>query len=154
MYDTNMQLWNEVRRAVLVDGLSQTQACQLFKIHSDTLKRILAHSEPPGYQRSKACEKPKIAPFIAIIEEILENDRNVPVKQRHTGKRILARLREEHGYVGGASVGIPAKQHFYEALANLKKTKRDVFEQLVKWSGVFRSRWSLIGCLYVSKTSS
>ena len=123
MYDTNMQLWNEVRRAVFVDGLSQTQACQLFKIHSDTLKRILAHSEPPGYQRSKACEKPKIAPFIAIIEEILENDRNVPVKQRHTGKRILARLREEHGYVGGASI-------FYAALANLKKSKRDVYVPL------------------------
>ena len=43
MYDTKMQLWNEVRRAVLVDGLSETQACQRFNIHSDTLKRILAH---------------------------------------------------------------------------------------------------------------
>ena len=108
MYDTNMQLWNEVRRAVLVDGLSETQACQRFDIHSDTLKRILAHAEPPGYQRSKlvppaqsSCEKPKIDPFIPIIREILENDRNVPVKQRHTGTRILARLREEHGYLGG-----------------------------------------------------
>ena len=86
MYDTNMQLWNEVRRAVLGNGVSQTQACQQFNIHSDTLKRILAHSEPPGYQRSKLVppaqssrEKPKIEPFIPIIREILENDRNVPV---------------------------------------------------------------------------
>ena len=51
MYDTKMQLWNEVRRAVLVDGVSQTQACQEFNIHSDTLKRILAHSESPGWNR-------------------------------------------------------------------------------------------------------
>ena len=53
MYDTNMKLWTEVRQAVLVDGLSETQACQRFDIHSDTLHRILAHAEPPGYQRSK-----------------------------------------------------------------------------------------------------
>ena len=123
MYDTNMQLWNEVRRAVLVDGVSQTQACQQFNIHSDTLKRILAHSEPPGYQRSKPREKPKIEPFIPIIREILENDRNVPVKQRHTGQRILARLREEHGYVGSQTT-------FYAAFTALKKSNRALYVPL------------------------
>ena len=123
MYDSNMKFWTEVRHAVLVDGLSQTQACERFAIHSDTLKRILAHAEPPGYQRSKPVEKPKIDPFIPIIREILENDRKVPVKQRHTGQRILSRLREEHGYVGGQTI-------FYEALRDLQRSHRTLYVPL------------------------
>lgn len=123
MYDSNMKLWTEVRRAVLVDGLSQTQACQRFQIHSTTLQRILAHAEPPGYQRSKPVEKPKTDPFIPIIREILENDRNVPAKQRHTGQRILSRLREEHGYTGSQTT-------FYQALADLKKSHRTLYVPL------------------------
>ena len=110
---TDMKLWSEVRRAVLVDGLSQTQACQQFKLHSDTLKKMLATPEPPGYQLSKPRANPKIEPFIPIIREILEHDRNMPRKQRHTGRRILERLRDEHGYDGGPTI-------FYEALADLR----------------------------------
>ncbi len=120
---TDMQLWTEVRRAVLVDGLSQTQACQKFKIHSDVVKRILAHSESLGYQLSRPREKPKIAPFIPIIEEILKSDQRVPCKQRHSGQRILERLRAEHGYVGGQTI-------FYEALADLKKSHRSLYVPL------------------------
>ena len=89
---TEMKQWNEVRQAVLIDGLSQTQACLKFGIHSDTLKKMLAHAEPPGYQRSKPRKKAKIEPFLPFIREILENDRNVPIKQRHSGQRILERL--------------------------------------------------------------
>ena len=120
---TDMKLWNEVRQAVLIDGLSQTQACRKFNIHSDTLKRMLAHAEPPPYQRSKPRRKQKIEPFIPIIREILENDRNVPSKQRHNGQRILERLREEHGYDGGPTI-------FYEALADLKKSNRTLYVPL------------------------
>jgi transposase len=120
---TDMQLWNEVRRAVLVDGLSQTQACQQFKIHSTTLKKMLAHSEPVGFQLSQPRAKPKIDPFIPIIQEILENDRNVPCKQRHTGLRIFERLREEHGYEGGLTI-------LYKALADLKRSHRALYVPL------------------------
>ena len=50
MYDNNMKFWTEVRQAVLGNGLSETQACQRFDIHSDTLKRILARlREEHGY---------------------------------------------------------------------------------------------------------
>ena len=36
-----------------------------------------------------------------MIDAILEQDKNQPIKQRHTAKRIFDRLREEHGYTGG-----------------------------------------------------
>ena len=42
--------------------------------------------------------KPKLRPLLPVIDAILEADRIVPVKQRHTAKRISERLRDEHGY--------------------------------------------------------
>ena len=36
-----------------------------------------------------------------MIDAILEADRQVPRKQRHTAKRIFERLRDEHGFTGG-----------------------------------------------------
>ena len=36
-----------------------------------------------------------------MIDAILEADRQVPRKQRHTAKRIFERLRDEHGFDGG-----------------------------------------------------
>lgn len=99
-----MELWSEVRRLVLTGELSKRQACQKYKLHWDTLKKILGHSEPPGYRKKTLREKPVLGPFVAIIHEILEADRKAPPKQRHTAKRILERLRNEYGYRGGRTV--------------------------------------------------
>jgi transposase len=99
-----MELWSEVRRRVLTGELSKRQACQQYKLHWDTLKKILRHGEPPGYCKRAPREKPVLGPFVAIIHEILEADKKAPPKQRHTAKRILQRLRIEHGYGGGRTV--------------------------------------------------
>jgi hypothetical protein len=36
-----------------------------------------------------------LGPFVALIREILEADREAPKKRRHTAKRILERLRKK-----------------------------------------------------------
>src|SRR5215208_6261238 len=61
-------------------------------------------SVPPGYQRSKTPEKPKLGPLTPVIEAILAADRSAPPKQRHTAKRIFERLRAEYDYAGGYTV--------------------------------------------------
>ncbi|RPI59225.1 MAG: IS21 family transposase, partial [Planctomycetaceae bacterium] len=99
-----MELWSEVRRCVLTGELSKRQACQKFKLHWDTLQKILQHVEPLGYRKRKEREKPILGPFVTLIHEILEADKKAPPKQRHTAKRILERLRDEHGYCGGRTV--------------------------------------------------
>jgi transposase len=43
-------------------------------------------------------------PFVAIINQILEEDKQRPTKQHHTSKRIFERLRDEHGYDGGVTI--------------------------------------------------
>ena len=101
---TDMQLWTEIRRRVLVEGLSKRQACREYGLHWQTLTKILTHSEPPGYRQTQARRKRKLASFLPIIQQILAQDRHAPRKQRHTAQRIFDRLRAEHGYDGGYTI--------------------------------------------------
>ena len=68
---TNMEKWTEIRRLIEVEKRSKRSVCREFKIHWDTLTRILEHSEPPGYRQSKPRRKRKIEPYLAVIDEIL-----------------------------------------------------------------------------------
>src|SRR6478609_3892742 len=92
-----MENWAEIRRRVLVDGLSKRAACREYDIHWDTLAKILDHPEPPGYRRTAPRPRPKLDPLLPVIRQILEADRKAPRKQRHTARRIFERLRDEHG---------------------------------------------------------
>jgi transposase len=100
----SVDLYARVRRACHVDGLSERAAAQLFGIDRKTVSKILKHSVPPGYRRSKPPVRPKLDPFIPIIDQILEADRAMPKKQRHTATRIFERLRDEHGFTGGLTI--------------------------------------------------
>ncbi len=101
---TDMKLWTDVRRAVLTDEMSMREACETYKLNFRTIQKILSHEEPPGYRRESPREKPKLGPLIPAIHEIIESDKKVHKKQRHTGRRIFERLRDEHGYTGGITV--------------------------------------------------
>jgi transposase len=100
----NMEQWTEIRRRVLVEGLSRREACQIYKLHWKTLQKILFNAEPPGYRRIQPVRRPKIEPMLPIIHQILEADRSAPKKQRHTAKRIWERLRDEHGFTGKTTI--------------------------------------------------
>ena len=93
-----------VRQAVFVEGLSRRQAAERFGKDPRTIKKMCEFSAPPGYRRAKPAARPKLDPFRGVIEAILAADLHAPVKQRHTAKRIFERLRDEHGYLGGATV--------------------------------------------------
>lgn len=100
----SVELYNRVRRACHVDGMSRREAARLFGIDRKTVSKILQHSVPPGYRRRKVPARPKLDPFIPIIDQILEDDKSKIKKQRHTAKRIHARLRDEHGFTGGITI--------------------------------------------------
>lgn len=97
-------MWSDIRRRVLTCQTSKRAICREYDIHWDTLKKILEHEEPPGYRKKQPRARPVLDPFLPIIHEILEQDRQAPKKQRHTAKRIFDRLRQEHGYEGGETV--------------------------------------------------
>src|SRR5512142_2133604 len=99
-----MEKWAEIRRRVLVDGLSRRAACREYGIHWKTLRKILTHAEPPGYRRTLPKRPSILEPLLPVIHQILRADRTAPRKQRHTAVRIYRRLRDEHGYRGGLTV--------------------------------------------------
>ena len=95
-----MEQWTDVRRAVLVDGISKRAACKRFGIHWDTLQRILQHSAPPGYVRKQATAKAVIAPWLGRLKELIQANTDLPIKQRYTVKRMWDVLHGE-GFSGG-----------------------------------------------------
>lgn len=100
----NVDLYAKVRRAVMVENLSERGAAKRFGISRKTVKKMIQHEVPPGYQRKDSPASPKLGPMVGIIHQILQDDREVLKKQRHTAVRIYERLRDEHGYTGGYTV--------------------------------------------------
>ncbi|MCL2395945.1 MAG: IS21 family transposase [Acidimicrobiaceae bacterium] len=116
----NMHDWAEIRRRVLIEGLSKRAACRDYDLHWSTLEKILACDQPPGYREAGPRVKPKLGPFLDTIHQILEADRSAPSKQRHTAARIYQRLRGEFGYRGGPSV-------VRDAVRTLRRRHAEVF---------------------------
>ena len=98
----HVEMYFQVRRACLVEGMSVREASRVFGVHRETVRKMLANATPQGYTRQRPPRKPKIEPFTGVIDAILETDRSVPRKQRHTVKRIFERLRNEYGFEGQA----------------------------------------------------
>jgi transposase len=100
----DVELYGRVRYAVRIEGLSERAAARRFGIDPRAVIKMMKFSVPPGYVRKKGPAKPKLDPFIPVIDGILGDDRSRPKKQQHTGKRIFERLRDEHGFTGGITI--------------------------------------------------
>ena len=99
-----MDLYLKVRQAHFHDGLSGRQIARDFGISRDSVAKMLAYSEPPGYRRTAPIRRPKLDAFIGQIDQWLAEDKARPRKQRHTAKRIFERLRDECGFDGGYTI--------------------------------------------------
>ena len=122
-----MKWWTDIRLEVLRGETSKREILRREGIHFETLKKILAYSEPPGYRREQARPKPKIGPYLEQIAQIIEEDKQFPKKQRHTAKRIYHRIKQM-GYQGKYT-------QVKEAVREIKRVKREVFMPLVHRPG-------------------
>lgn len=99
-----MEIYGRVRRAVRVEGRSQRAVAREFGLSRETVRKMLQYAVPPGYQRQQPIKRPKLGPWLGVIDAILNDDKQRPTKQRHTAKRIFERLKEEHGFTGGYTI--------------------------------------------------
>ncbi len=99
-----MEIYGRVRRAVRVEGKSQRAVAREFGLSRETVRKMLQYAVPPGYQRQQPIKRPKLGPWLGVIDAILNDDKQRPAKQRHTSKRIFERLKEEHGFTGGYTI--------------------------------------------------
>ena len=113
-----VELYVKIRRAVMVEGRSEREVARYFGIHRKTVKKMCEYAVPPGYRRKREPVSPKLAGFTGIVDAILEADKQVHVKQRHTAVRILERLRDEHGFTGGYTI---VRNYVYKAATRQKE---------------------------------
>ena len=123
-----MRLWAEIRRRVRAGELSLRQAARHYHLNFRTVQKIVAQADPPPFQPPPARPKPVLGPFLGIIQQILDDDRHAPPKQRHTARRIYERLRDEHDYQGCPSI-------VRAAVAACKQVAADVFVPLLHLPG-------------------
>ena len=94
-------LYAGIPNTVMVDGLSRREAAKRFGVHQNTISKMLQFSVPPGYRRRERPASNKLGPYMAWIDKVLEDDKSVHAKQRHTAHRIFERLRDEEGFSCG-----------------------------------------------------
>lgn len=119
---TDMDWWTRIRLEVLRGETSKREILRREGIHWETLKKILEHSEPPGYRSENPRHKPKIGPYLEQIAQIIEEDKHLPKKQRHTAVRIYHRLRAR-GYEGKYT-------QVKEVVREVKRLKQEVYMPL------------------------
>src|ERR1022692_71855 len=96
--------WTRIRRRVLRGGVSQRRMALETGISPQTVRKMLKFILPPGYQRQQPIQRPKLGPWIGVIDQIVKQDGTRPKKQRNTAKRIWQRLREEQEFSGGYTI--------------------------------------------------
>lgn len=84
-----------IRRDARVDGLSIRELAAKYRVHRRTVRQALASAVPPP-RKSAVRRSPRLDPFKGAIDAMLWADTTAPRKQRHTARRILHRLIEEH----------------------------------------------------------
>jgi transposase len=99
-----VELYRKVRQAYFSQGMSKRAIARHFGISRDSVDKMIVYAAPPGYRRTAPVKRPKLDGFTEIIDQWLREDADRPRKQRHTARRVLDRLREEHGFAGGYTI--------------------------------------------------
>jgi len=70
----HVEIYGRVRRAVRVEGRSQRAVARDFGLSRETVRKMLQYAVPPGYQRQQPIKRPKLGPWLGVIDAILEDD--------------------------------------------------------------------------------
>jgi len=133
-----VQVYELVRRSVLVQGKSIRQVSIDLCLDWRTVKKMASEPVPPGYRFQSSRGRPKLGPFMSTIEKLVFPDIPYPVKQTPTAQRIYELLVEHHGYTGGSS-------QVRAYVADLRSRPKEAFIPLVSIPGEsesdFKESW-------------
>jgi DNA-binding transcriptional regulator YhcF (GntR family) len=94
--ESRVELFALIRRDARVEGLSVRALADRHKVHRRTVRQALESASPPERKPRQGAAW-RLEPFKTAVDAMLTEDTTAPRKQRHTARRILARLIEEHG---------------------------------------------------------
>jgi transposase len=90
------------------DGLSIRKIAKHLGVGRETVRKALAHPEPPPYTLVQPRPAPVFGRFRDVVDAILAADETAPKKQRHTASQVYRRLVAEYGYTGSYD---PIRRH-------------------------------------------
>ncbi len=91
-----MELFEAIRRDARREQVSIRGLADRYGVHRRTVRQALEAAEPPP-RKVPVRAAPRLDPAKALIDAMLRADLDAPRKQRHTARRVLARLVDEHG---------------------------------------------------------
>src|SRR5260370_12809082 len=92
----------EVSEAIRRDrraGLSSRAVAEGHGVHRRTVRQALDDAAPRP-RKVPVRRSARLESWKAVIDEMLVADLDAPRKQRHTARRVAARLADEHGVTG------------------------------------------------------
>ena len=93
--------WVRIRRQVLLGGISQREIAHKTGIARETVRQMLQSPLPQEYRRDAPYPRPKLGQWLEVLDKILAEDADKPIKQRRTAKEIWQRLVTDHDFSGG-----------------------------------------------------
>ncbi len=94
--ESRVELFAAIRRDVRVEELSVRALAEKHRVHRRTVRQALGSAQPPE-RKTPVRTSRVLEDFKPAIEAMLRQDLDAPRKQRHTARRVLARLVDEHG---------------------------------------------------------
>ncbi|MEW1808462.1 IS21 family transposase [Pseudarthrobacter sp. NPDC080039] len=98
---SKVELFARIRRDARVEGLSIRALARRHGVGRRIVRLALDSAEPPPRKTPVRVAR-QLEPVKVLIDAMLFEDLQAPRKQRHTVRRIFARLADEHGFSGAS----------------------------------------------------
>jgi transposase len=92
---SRVELFAAIRRDARVGEFSIRELARRHGVHRRTVRQALASADPPP-RKTPERVAPMLGPYREAIDAMLVADLDAPRKQRHTARRVHARLLDEH----------------------------------------------------------
>lgn len=99
MGSSRVELFEAIRRDRRVDSLSVRALAERYGVHRRTVRQALDNADPLP-RKTPVRRSARLESLKKLIDAMLQADLDAPRKQRHTARRVLARLVDEHGVSG------------------------------------------------------
>src|ERR1700730_13363032 len=97
-----MELFEQIRKDYFVHQKSIRQIAKDRQVHRRVVRQAIENALPPSRLIVNRQGSVLTLPVKAVIGQWLQEDRQAPRKQRHTGQRIYQRLVDEQQFSGSA----------------------------------------------------